>query len=164
MVSKATFEALAMSDDDGNYFLRSDRIMGAFSIVAGNILPGYEEAFEALSREAAMDQQTKELLATTHRNEELFRLNLRRELNAMKAGRAARGRVASTIVESSDIGDNLGDTELTVFSKQNLFERFSLSRLRSSSAAVGVGQPFPKANDSSLAGANPMIKAPTIAV
>jgi len=42
VVSKATFAALSLADEAGNYFLRPDRIMGMFIVDPSHPPSGYE--------------------------------------------------------------------------------------------------------------------------
>ncbi len=65
MVSKATFEALALPHADGNYFLRPDRILGAFLLDPAQPPSGYDEAAGALEAERDHDKKTKAWLRAT---------------------------------------------------------------------------------------------------
>lgn len=60
MVSKATFELLSQPNESGNYFLRSDRILGIFSLDPANPLRERQEAYDALKTEQAEDKAIKE--------------------------------------------------------------------------------------------------------
>lgn len=62
MVSKALFQSMSLPASDGNYFLRRDRILGAFALDPNSPLGGYEEAEAALAKERAEDAATKERL------------------------------------------------------------------------------------------------------
>jgi hypothetical protein len=71
MVSKATFHALALPrEEDGNYFLRSDRLIGAFLLRTPNPafpLKGALEAASRLDEERLQDAATKGRLADRQR-------------------------------------------------------------------------------------------------
>jgi hypothetical protein len=60
MVTKATFHALSLPDKDGNYFLRPDRILGAFLFDHRAPPSGLEEAQHAVKKEVELDAATKE--------------------------------------------------------------------------------------------------------
>jgi hypothetical protein len=60
MVTKATFHALSLPDMDGNYFLRPDRILGAFLFDHRAPPSGLEEAQHAVKKEVELDAATKE--------------------------------------------------------------------------------------------------------
>mmetsp|Transcript_42010 Transcript_42010/g.77808 ORF Transcript_42010/g.77808 Transcript_42010/m.77808 type:complete len:119 (+) Transcript_42010:1-357(+) len=62
MATKALFQGFALPDKDGNYFLRPDRLLGAFLLSASEQPVGYAEAKGALAAERAADAATKERL------------------------------------------------------------------------------------------------------
>eukprot|EP00613_Pedinella_sp_CCMP2098_P082229 CAMPEP_0171992938 /NCGR_PEP_ID=MMETSP0993-20121228/278194_1 /TAXON_ID=483369 /ORGANISM="non described non described, Strain CCMP2098" /LENGTH=708 /DNA_ID=CAMNT_0012645989 /DNA_START=729 /DNA_END=2856 /DNA_ORIENTATION=+ len=62
MVSKAMFQAFSLSDKDGNFFLRPDRILGAFLLPASRQPMGYAEAESSLAAEKTADMSTKKRL------------------------------------------------------------------------------------------------------
>lgn len=67
MVAKSSFQALALRSKDGNFFLRPDRIIGAFVLTASMPPLGYGEAKEALAAERAADEATKQRLGALER-------------------------------------------------------------------------------------------------
>jgi hypothetical protein len=63
MVSKAVFEALTLAHADGNYFLRPDRIMGAFLIDPSDPPAFTTDAMEPLVVERNLDSQSRDELS-----------------------------------------------------------------------------------------------------
>eukprot|EP00615_Pteridomonas_danica_P012257 CAMPEP_0114369408 /NCGR_PEP_ID=MMETSP0101-20121206/31646_1 /TAXON_ID=38822 ORGANISM="Pteridomonas danica, Strain PT" /NCGR_SAMPLE_ID=MMETSP0101 /ASSEMBLY_ACC=CAM_ASM_000211 /LENGTH=583 /DNA_ID=CAMNT_0001520239 /DNA_START=2429 /DNA_END=4180 /DNA_ORIENTATION=- len=63
MVKKSDFEALALPHQDGNYFLRPDRILGMFYIDTSTKLKGLGEAKDGLFFEEKKDLETLTLLS-----------------------------------------------------------------------------------------------------
>jgi hypothetical protein len=61
MVSKATFHSLALPHDDGNYFLRPDRILGFF------VFHEMESPSGATENELAMEDEISQDASTTER-------------------------------------------------------------------------------------------------
>jgi hypothetical protein len=70
MVTKAMFQAFALPGPDGNYFLRPDRLLGAFFLPASQQPVGYFEAKDAMAAEKAADTATKERLGSVQREME----------------------------------------------------------------------------------------------
>jgi hypothetical protein len=64
MVTKGILQALSLPAKDGNYFLRPDRILGAFVLPASRPPLGRAEARAALALERAADVATKERLGS----------------------------------------------------------------------------------------------------
>mmetsp|Transcript_73683 Transcript_73683/g.144092 ORF Transcript_73683/g.144092 Transcript_73683/m.144092 type:complete len:140 (+) Transcript_73683:2-421(+) len=60
MVTKTLFQDFALPDKDGNYFLRPDRILGAFIIPASQRLTRSAEAEFALAVERAADMASNQ--------------------------------------------------------------------------------------------------------
>jgi len=63
MVSKETLETMSLSDEDRNYFLRPDRILGMFKLNAAVLPKGYVIAVDELDKESEKDRATKNALA-----------------------------------------------------------------------------------------------------
>jgi hypothetical protein len=77
MVSKSLFHTLSLADGDGNYFIRPDRILGAFVISSSKPLFGREEAWDALEMEQAADLATKDRIDAFQRSAAAVALKLR---------------------------------------------------------------------------------------
>jgi hypothetical protein len=91
MVSKATFEALAIPrKEDGNYFLRPDRILGAFYLDAGtfsssssssslvNDMDSNKVVGSLLQREKDFDETTKNTLCEVQNEITRFSVSLKK--------------------------------------------------------------------------------------
>jgi len=75
MVSKTTFETFSLSGSDDNYFLRPDRILGAFQVFPGQSPRMTKASFKALKVEIEADRQSVEDLKE---NELQLQFNLSR--------------------------------------------------------------------------------------
>jgi hypothetical protein len=87
MVSKPTFEALALPHSNGNYFLRPDRILGMYLL--NSDLPMHGTSQEELDKERSRDLATKATLASLQQNvdrEEEFTKRTKTSLAARRAG------------------------------------------------------------------------------
>jgi len=77
VVSKATFRDFSLPHADGSYYLRPDRIMGAFLLDPAHAPLGNEEAREGLLQERTNDSMAKNALALEEK---------RLEANALRIG------------------------------------------------------------------------------
>ena len=77
MVGKQIFENFSLPLDDGNYFLRPDRILGAFLLDPANPIVGSDDAMdqEALAAEKAKDATVKEVLGQVQEKMKQHRKN-----------------------------------------------------------------------------------------
>ena len=78
MVGKQIFENFSLPLDDGNYFLRPDRILGAFLLDPANPIVGSDDAMdqEALAAEKAKDATVKEVLGQVQEKMKQHRENV----------------------------------------------------------------------------------------
>ena len=67
MVTKATFVSLSLPHEDGNFFLRPDRILGCFVFSAAQPPLGFLEAEQAIDGEVRLDAATKVRTETLQR-------------------------------------------------------------------------------------------------
>jgi len=114
MATKALFQGFALPDKDGNYFLRPDRLLGAFLLPASEQPVGYAEAKSALAAEQAADAATKERLSAVQgameaSGDKLRALHL--ELHAEKETGADEPAVSAAVSGPAD-GGGAGDIEL----------------------------------------------------
>jgi len=63
VVSKPTFESYCLSEADGSFFLRPDRIMGAFLLDPSREISGYDDAKSLLLNEKRNDSLVKQKLS-----------------------------------------------------------------------------------------------------
>lgn len=71
MVSKTTFDHLALPDTNGDFFLRADRILGIFMVNPEQPPSGLNEAQGACESEQLNDQATKDLIVGALRARDL---------------------------------------------------------------------------------------------
>jgi len=85
MVKKVMFESFSLPTEDGNYFLRPDRILGMFLLDPGHVPGDYMEAQEMLNTEISKDQANKLLLneITSARKDQVV-LEISQKLDEMR--------------------------------------------------------------------------------
>ena len=78
MVGKQIFRNFSLPHSDGNYFLRPDRILGAFLLDPANPIVGGDDTMgqEALAVEKARDATVKEVLGQLHEKMKQHRKNV----------------------------------------------------------------------------------------
>jgi hypothetical protein len=107
MVSKATFEALAIPrKEDGNYFLRPDRILGAFYLDAGtfsssssssvNDMDSNKVVGSLLQREKDFDETTKNTLCEVQNEITRFSVSLKKRKTTTTAASTTTTTTATT--------------------------------------------------------------------
>jgi hypothetical protein len=128
MVTKNMLQTFSLPAADGNFFLRPDRLLGAFLLPASQQPIGYAEAKDALASELAADMATKERLGAVQKamqasGDELRALHLelhRKQPLTTDAGKSSQVAVATTAADDGDDGgdgvDGSGDIELAMYS------------------------------------------------
>jgi hypothetical protein len=113
MVTKALFHALQLPTKDGNFFVRPDRILGAFVLPASVPPAGQSEALEALEFERAEDDATKELLGAVQRDMAACEVKLRGFNRATKTkSRNSQQNRQDSEVGQVRSGESCGDVEM----------------------------------------------------
>jgi hypothetical protein len=116
MVSKATFHAFALPHAGGDYFLRPDRIMGAFLLPAATP-PAARAPPLVCAQEMAQDSRTKERLDAAHRAASARGASLRTQHLERVARRAERIKEMAETAPPWDLAahehaDGAGDVEM----------------------------------------------------
>ena len=78
VVSKVSLQALALSNPDGDFFLRKDRIIGIFDLDTEAAPPAFEMSYSSeLASERFLDSASKELIVAAQRQLELNKESVR---------------------------------------------------------------------------------------
>jgi hypothetical protein len=102
MVTKAIFDAIALPHNDGNYFLRPDRIMAAFLLEPLDPPSLTSVAIDPLKREKEQDILSRQALTAAHYNMELCAIETRQLFKL----RSKTGPVSPRL-ESKNSGNDL---------------------------------------------------------
>jgi hypothetical protein len=104
MVKKSLLQTLSLPTKDGNYFLRADRIVGAFLLPANEPPIGRVEANSVLALEREEDKATKERIDLVQRDMIRWSDQLQ-ETNKELRRRSSEGAAVSCEIDTANSGD-----------------------------------------------------------
>jgi hypothetical protein len=116
MVAKTMFESFAAADREDNYFLRQDRILGAFLLDPDTPLSGVENCADEVAHERQNDKGTKEAL------------QLSAQLKEIEAEIVLEVISSQNIKDESNFSESINLLTRAVFNEEELFPDLQIHR------------------------------------